>query len=180
MYCIICRCNLSIFFSTQASSAVESSQNPRERVTTSQQRNESQSKALPVPTKASVASTPVIKSSKSASKITVGFQEESEPSAMSTPISSKATEQQENVSNDSKPDTTLSSSKKSYKNENTPSKKSEQGKNTKHGASTNTLDESLRSAVESMGLDGDKDLIQSSVDAVKSSQALPTTPKSSK
>ncbi|KAH9515290.1 hypothetical protein Btru_014084 [Bulinus truncatus] len=126
------------------------------------------------------ACTPLVTPSKSASKVTIGFlQAETQNSQPSSPASSKKLTLQVNRRNDASPAGNKKNSMKSellnFSQSEMESKKSDVVTSEEGAISKTAMDCNLRNAVEFMGLEGDKDTIQSSVDAMK---PIPATPKS--
>ncbi|BFZ17061.1 hypothetical protein BsWGS_20100 [Bradybaena similaris] len=129
--------------------------------------------------------TPAFVTPKSTSKATIGFKtdEVQKPTPPASPSSSRKSGLKLKVQNDSTAATSspAKNSRKSVKSlslhsgfvdtENTSSVKT--GIVSEDGASNSTIDSSLRNAVEFMGLEGDKEIIQTSIDSMKPVAPIP-------
>lgn len=107
------------------------------------------------------ANSAVVTPFKSAAKVTVGFEAPTPPASPS--ISKKNPNLKLKVQNSRVPSPSPNRDTKLKKNV----------KSSEHSDTSSGLDTSLRSAVEDMGLAGDKDVIQTTVDAMKPLQSTP-------
>ncbi|KAH9515292.1 HBS1-like protein, partial [Bulinus truncatus] len=125
------------------------------------------------------ACTPLVTPSKSASKVTIGFLQAETQTRTLIPCQLEKLTLQVNRRNDASPAGNKKNSMKSellnFSQSEMESKKSDVVTSEEGAISKTAMDCNLRNAVEFMGLEGDKDTIQSSVDAMK---PIPATPKS--
>ncbi|CAL1544334.1 unnamed protein product [Lymnaea stagnalis] len=142
--------------------------------------------------KLSAPTAPLVTPSKAASKVVVGFlqTETQKNTPPASPASVKKSGQSVNRRNDASPAKNKDSVKSSSLNSGLSDANSKRTVSEtvtsdfktsclnaapleENGISINTIDSNLRNAVEFMGLDGDKETIQSSIDAMKPLQATP-------